>query len=117
MPATGKLPDAVIADLEKWIALGAPDPRTSATTGKALNLEEARKFLVIPTTRRPAVPETETRSTLHPWRSWDENGTEAKPAADRARHPPCLFDLIGLPPSPGKSTHSPTTPTRTLMPS
>src|SRR5205823_4515254 len=31
MPPKGKLPDAVIADLEKWIALGAQDPRGSAT--------------------------------------------------------------------------------------
>ena len=40
MPPKGKLPDAVIADLEKWIAMGAPDPRTAAasTTTKPLDL-------------------------------------------------------------------------------
>src|ERR1700752_3923379 len=27
MPPSGKLPDAVIADFEKWVAMGAPDPR------------------------------------------------------------------------------------------
>src|SRR6185295_7913248 len=27
MPPKEKLPDAVIADLEKWVAMGAPDPR------------------------------------------------------------------------------------------
>src|SRR5687767_7141319 len=27
MPPKGKLPDGVIADLEKWVAMGAPDPR------------------------------------------------------------------------------------------
>ena len=31
-PPAEKLPDAVIADFEKWIAMGAPDPRES--TGK-----------------------------------------------------------------------------------
>jgi hypothetical protein len=28
MPPTGKLPDEVISDFGKWIAMGAPDPRT-----------------------------------------------------------------------------------------
>jgi hypothetical protein len=32
MPPTGKLPDPVIADFERWIAGGAPDPRTEETT-------------------------------------------------------------------------------------
>src|SRR5262245_51857227 len=30
MPPRGKLPDAVIADFEKWVTLGAPDPRHRA---------------------------------------------------------------------------------------
>ena len=30
MPPKGKLPDSVIADLTKWIELGAPDPRVAA---------------------------------------------------------------------------------------
>ncbi len=27
MPPKSKLPDAVVADFEAWIAMGAPDPR------------------------------------------------------------------------------------------
>jgi len=30
MPPKGKLSDAVLKDFEKWIAMGAPDPRTYA---------------------------------------------------------------------------------------
>src|SRR4051794_22411393 len=30
MPPKGRLPPAAVADLEKWIVLGAPDPRTAA---------------------------------------------------------------------------------------
>ena len=30
MPPTGKLPDNVIQDFEKWIAMGAPDPRVDS---------------------------------------------------------------------------------------
>lgn len=32
MPPAGKLPDNVIADMEKWVAMGAPDPRGAAPT-------------------------------------------------------------------------------------
>ncbi|HJQ80831.1 MAG TPA: PSD1 and planctomycete cytochrome C domain-containing protein [Lacipirellulaceae bacterium] len=35
MPPSGKLPDKVIDDFIKWVALGAPDPRTEAAAGKA----------------------------------------------------------------------------------
>src|SRR5262249_45607502 len=34
MPPKGKLPDAVVADLEKWTAPGAPAPPTSSTSFK-----------------------------------------------------------------------------------
>ncbi|MCE2880993.1 MAG: PSD1 and planctomycete cytochrome C domain-containing protein [Planctomycetaceae bacterium] len=33
MPPAGKLPDADIATLEQWVAMGAPDPRTEALAG------------------------------------------------------------------------------------
>ena len=37
MPPDRKLPSRVIADFEKWIRMGAPDPRDdAATTGKAV---------------------------------------------------------------------------------
>jgi mono/diheme cytochrome c family protein len=46
MPPKGKLSDAVIADLEKWVAMGAPDPRVGemAAIKKGIDLEAARKF-------------------------------------------------------------------------
>jgi hypothetical protein len=51
MPPSGKLPDAVLADFEQWIARGAADPRTdspalaSATPQyKGMSLEEGRKW-------------------------------------------------------------------------
>jgi len=43
MPPAGKLPDAVIADIEKWIAMGAPDPRTTVI-GTAMTAEQAKKW-------------------------------------------------------------------------
>jgi hypothetical protein len=35
MPPSGKLPDAVINDFVKWIAMGAPDPRTGPPAASA----------------------------------------------------------------------------------
>src|SRR5262245_9537423 len=46
MPPSKKLPEEVIADFERWIALGAPDPRegTATTVQKQIDLEAGRKF-------------------------------------------------------------------------
>jgi hypothetical protein len=46
MPPAGKLPDAVIADFEAWVKMGAPDPRVAAGPRKqvGLSIEEGRKF-------------------------------------------------------------------------
>ena len=44
MPPKGKLPDSVIADFEKWIEMGAPDPRDGSTIAKStIDFEEGRK--------------------------------------------------------------------------
>ena len=48
MPPSGKLPDAVIADFEQWIAAGAADPRKTrdhrryAGAAKGMSVEEGR---------------------------------------------------------------------------
>ena len=47
MPPSGKLPAAVIADFERWIRIGAPDPRNQVIKSrprKQINYAEARKF-------------------------------------------------------------------------
>ena len=51
MPPSGKLPDAVLADFEQWIARGAADPRAAAPAlaaaapqYKGMSLEEGRKW-------------------------------------------------------------------------
>ena len=109
MPPKGKLPDAVIADLKKWIAMGAPDPRTAtiaAATTKPLDVHEARKFWAFQPPRRHAVPKVHDAS----WPCGDIDSfllarLEAKglhPAADAERAVllrRAYFDLIGLPPS------------------
>ncbi len=51
MPPSGKLPDAVLADFEQWIARGAVDPRAAgpalAATSqqyKGMSLDEGRRW-------------------------------------------------------------------------
>ncbi len=108
MPPKGKLPDAAIADLEKWIAMGAPDPRGVATAGKALSIEEGRQFWSLQPLRRPALPELrsphpDVRQPIDRFilAKLEENGLTPNPPADRRtliRR--AYFDLIGLPPTP-----------------
>jgi hypothetical protein len=109
MPPKGKLPDSIITDLEKWIAMGAPDPRATATAGKTakpLDVQEGRKFWAFQPPRPYAVPKVKDAS----WPRSDVDafllaGLEAKglrPAADAERAVllrRAYFDLIGTPPS------------------
>jgi hypothetical protein len=109
MPPKGKLPDAVIADFEKWIAMGAPDPRDKReTTAKAgeYDYEAARKHWAYQPIPRPAIPSVRLADwPLSPIDSLllarlEANGLTPSPPADRRtllRR--AYIDLIGLPPT------------------
>ncbi|HVK07906.1 MAG TPA: c-type cytochrome domain-containing protein, partial [Gemmataceae bacterium] len=58
MPPKGKLPAAVIADFEKWVAMGLPDPRTATVVRKqvGMSVEEGRKFWAFRPVTSPAPP-------------------------------------------------------------
>ena len=60
MPPTGKLTDEQIADLEAWVKMGAPDPRTgdapAQVAKKGIDFTEARKFWAFHPVQRPAIP-------------------------------------------------------------
>src|SRR5262249_54996602 len=73
MPPNGKLPDAVIADFEKWVALGAPDPRekrATSTKSEPYDFAEARKHWAYQPIRNPPPPSPPTPLT----RSGGEGG-------------------------------------------
>jgi hypothetical protein len=109
MPPDGKLPDDVIADIERWIEMGAPDPRTGGVTPlrPGIDIEEGRKFWCY----QPIEPHAPPPVANAAWpycvvdqfllASLDERNLH--PAADAQRADwlrRVTFDLIGLPPKP-----------------
>ncbi len=59
MPPQGKLPEAIISDLVKWVEMGAPDPRSKGPTHVTLSLADASQdhwaFQAITDSPRPSV--------------------------------------------------------------
>lgn len=105
----GRLPDSVIADFEKWVRMGAPDPREGKTAAvkSEWDTEKARSHWAFQPVKQPAVPSV--KDTAWPKTDVDRfilAGLEArglKPVGDAA--PEVLlrrvcFDLTGLPPTP-----------------
>jgi hypothetical protein len=108
MPPKGKLSDAVIADFEKWVAMGAPDPRDKAATAKAglYDYDKARKHWAYQPIRKPPLPAVRLSSwATSPIDNFilaklEANGLTPSPPADRRtliRR--AYYDLIGLPPT------------------
>ncbi len=102
MPPKGKLPDAAVAALAKWVKAGAPDPRTGApaATG-AMSIEAGKKWWAFQPVKRPAVPPGATNpidafllAKLHVKRL-----AFAPPADRRTLLRRATYDLTGLPPT------------------
>ncbi len=104
MPPKEKLPENVVADFEKWITIGAPDPREGGAS-VTINLEERRKHWSLQPISKPPVPSVKNAS----WPRTDIDrfvlaALEAKglrPVADAAPgdlRRRIAFDLSGLPP-------------------
>ena len=110
MPPKKRLTAEQVADFEKWVAMGAPDPRTSAegtTEDQQLNLEAARRFWAFQPVTKPAEPQLKDKNWPH--NGIDRHvlaGLEAKgispgpDADDLTLLRRLYFDLTGLPPTP-----------------
>jgi hypothetical protein len=107
MPPVGKLSDSVIADFEKWVAMGAPDPRDGQAVDwkpSSIDIEKGRKFWAFQPVRKPAAPEVSTAN-------WSSQAIDrfllarmelkrVTPVADADRATwlrRVTFDLTGLP--------------------
>jgi len=104
-PKDKKLPDDQIADFAKWVAMGAPDPRTIQSAAIKYSASDRDHWAFKPI-KKPAIPDVKEKDWLAtPVDSFivaklEENGMRPAPVADkrtlirRAR-----FDLTGLAPT------------------
>ena len=109
MPPNKKLDAALIADFEKWIAMGAPDPRErKASANKyAIDIEKGRHFWPFVPPKKLAAPgvkdTTWARSDIDRFLLAKMEAKGVKPVADadpRTLLRRLTFELIGLPPAP-----------------
>ena len=112
MPPDKKLPPRVVADFEKWVAMGSPDPRDAPLDAlaeldglQAKSLEEGRRFWAFRPLSAPPAPAVENEEWVEEeldrfvLSRLEQGGLEPAPVADK---PTLLrrvyFDLTGLPP-------------------
>ncbi len=109
MPPKNKLPEEVLADFEKWIAMGAPDPRVknAKVAKKYPSLEEGRKFWAFQPFAMPAIPQVKDsawpRNDIDRFllNKLEQNGLKPSRDVNRAVLLRRLyFAIIGLPPTP-----------------
>ncbi len=110
MPPIEKLSDEEIGDIEAWIKMGAPDPRSSevpvAAHGPAFDLDEARKFWSFQAPKDSALPRVKNKRWARTpvdhfiLARLESKGLTPAPRADkRAWLRRATFDLTGLPPT------------------
>jgi hypothetical protein len=108
MPPKGeKLSETQIADLEAWVKMGAPDPRTAGKiAGRSGKMEAAKSHWAFQPVKKPEVPGVkQVEWVANPVDAFilqklEENGMKPSPPAEKAtliRR--ATFDLIGLPPT------------------
>ncbi|MDE0866522.1 MAG: PSD1 and planctomycete cytochrome C domain-containing protein [Rubripirellula sp.] len=110
MPPTGRLDQSLIDTLEKWIAMGAPDPRAETVTSRApvgMSTEEGREFWSFRPLASPVVPDLSDQDFVRTpidafiLQSLNERGIHpAPPAQSRVLIRRLYMNLIGLPPKP-----------------
>lgn len=111
MPPKGRMSEAEIATLEKWVRLGAPDSRTENRSGTVrptgMSIEDGRNFWSFKPVADPAVPGVQyadwvqTPIDAFVLAKLEEQKTRPSAQADkRTLLRRVTFDLTGLPPTP-----------------
>jgi hypothetical protein len=110
MPPKGKLPAPVIADLTRWVKIGAPGPKDDGQAASphkpAFNLDERRKFWAFQPLKPAAPPEMKNKnwaqSTIDRFILARLEAAGLAPTAEadpRTMIRRLSFDLLGLPPT------------------
>jgi hypothetical protein len=113
MPPKGKLPGAVVADFERWVRMGAPDPREAipaAVPGPSgVDFAAGRRFWAFQRPRRHEAPGVgDAGWPIEPLDPFILAGLETRglrPTRDADRTTlirRLSYDLIGLPPTPAE---------------
>ena len=107
MPPKGKLPPQVIADFERWIKMGAPDPRSGKAVVKGkIDIEAGRQFWAYQLPKQVAPPQV--NNSQWPIDDIDHfilakiEAAGLTPSVDADRRTlirRLSYDLIGLPPT------------------
>jgi hypothetical protein len=110
MPPTKKLPEEVVAAFERWISMGAPDPRdgvASKATKYEIDIEKGRQFWSFQPPKKSTPPAVKDaawpKSDIDRYLLAALETKELRPVADadaRTLIRRVYFDLIGLPPTP-----------------
>ncbi|EGF27889.1 DUF1549 domain-containing protein [Rhodopirellula baltica] len=111
MPPSGKLPDHVVRDFEKWIRDGAADPRLmdeeeqlTSSQHQEFDWDQARQFWAFQPPRSSASPvafDSDSAIDAFVQKRLDAEGLTATPIAPPSvRLRRLAFDLTGLPPDP-----------------
>jgi hypothetical protein len=109
MPPKAKLSDAVIADFEKWITMGAPDPRdgtATVTSKRVIDIEAGKRywaFQPLSVQGPPAVRGDWAKTPVDRFilAKLEVKGIAPNPVAAREKLVRrAYYDLWGLPPSP-----------------
>ncbi len=107
-PKNKKLSAEQISDLETWVKMGAPDPRTNATKiAASVVTEESRKHWAYRSVRSPAPPAIKNSKWVQSpidqfiLAKLESKSLTPSPRADkRTLVRRATYDLIGLPPTP-----------------
>lgn len=103
-PKSPKLPNQVIADIEAWIAMGAPDPRESAAKAAGrppVDVASGRKFWSYQKPRMPRDAQGGIDGFIQA-KLKEHDLTSAPEAEPRVLLRRLCLDLIGLPPTPAQ---------------
>ncbi len=110
MPPNKQLPENVIADFEKWVKMGAPDPREGKSlVQRKIDFEAAKKYWAYQPLTKPTAPKTQNttwaKTEIDRFLLAKMEAANVQPAGDA--DPLTLvrrlyFDLIGLPPTPAQ---------------
>lgn len=110
MPPKNQLSASVIADFEKWVAMGAPDPRDgTAVVRSDIDIAKGKQFWAFQLPKKSAAPAVKDaswpRSDVDRFLLAAMEGRGVKPVADADRATllrRLTYDLTGLPPTPAE---------------